>query len=363
VNCRLFYLVGQLGAGGLERQLFYLLQRMDRERYRPAVAVWNYREKDFYTDQIRTLGVPLHALSCAPSAAVKFRTFRRMVRQLAPEVVHSYSFYTNCAGWWATLGTRAIPIGAVQSDFTWDRKSTGPLLGRLSARWPRSQIFNSFAAFQSAQRSRNLFVPKQVFVVRNGMDLQRFRTVPLSTKGQVRVVGVGSLLPVKRWDRLLGVAQELKRNGCECTVQIAGDGPLRGPLKQQSREMGLEGYVEFLGNIDDIPGLLSDATFLVHTSDTEGCPNVVMEAMACGRAVVATDAGDVPDLVDNGITGFVVRRGDNATLVDRVVGLIADRDLCRRMGEAGRAKAVREFGFDRLVAETLAAYRAAGWKE
>jgi glycosyltransferase involved in cell wall biosynthesis len=99
----------------------------------------------------------------------------------------------------------------------------------------------------------------------------------------------------------------------------------------------------------------------VHTSDSEGCPNVVMEAMACGRAVVATDAGDVPTLVEDGKTGFVVPRGDEATLLARLVTLMTDHDLCRRMGEAGRAKAEQQFGLDRLVSETLAAYRAMGW--
>jgi glycosyltransferase involved in cell wall biosynthesis len=88
-----------------------------------------------------------------------------------------------------------------------------------------------------------------------------------------------------------------------------------------------------------------------------------MEAMACGRAVVATDAGDVPLLVEDGKTGFVVRRGEDAALVDRMIRLITDRELCRRMGEAGRAKAEQEFGLDRLVAETLAGYRNAGWKD
>ena len=88
-----------------------------------------------------------------------------------------------------------------------------------------------------------------------------------------------------------------------------------------------------------------------------------MEAMACGRAVVATDVGDTPSIVDHQKTGFVVPRGDDAALVERMATLIADRELCRRMGEAGRLKAEREFGLDRLVSETLAAYRAAGWKD
>ncbi len=111
------------------------------------------------------------------------------------------------------------------------------------------------------------------------------------------------------------------------------------------------------------PELLAQAKFLVNTSSVEGCPNVLIEAMACGRAVVASDAGDVPILVENGETGFVLNQGEDRGLVERMATLIWDRELCRCMGNAGRAKAEREFGLPRLVSETFNAYKAAGWKD
>ena len=101
------------------------------------------------------------------------------------------------------------------------------------------------------------------FVVRNGVDFrERFQSVPLTTAGQVHIVGVGSLFPVKRWDRLLVAALELKRRGLDCLVRIAGDGPLRRSLEQQAQDLGLATRIEFMGHIDDIPSVLSGATFL-----------------------------------------------------------------------------------------------------
>jgi glycosyltransferase involved in cell wall biosynthesis len=161
----------------------------------------------------------------------------------------------------------------------------------------------------------------------------------------------------------LKAAARLKKSGLDFLIEIAGGGPLRESLEKQLRDLELADRVRFLGHTDDVAGLLADSTFLAHTSDTEGCPNVVMEAMACGRAIVATDAGDVPSLVEDGNTGFVVSRGDDAKLVEHLATLITNGDLCRQMGEAGRLKAEREFGLSRLVEETLAAYRAAGWRE
>ena len=277
--------------------------------------------------------------------------------------MHSYCFYTNLAAWWATIGTDTIPIGGLQSDFTSDKRLSGFLLGRLSARWPRTQISNNVTAAENARRSKGPFVPRQMFIVRNGLDLIQFRSVPPPANGLTRVVGVGSLFQYKRWERLLKAALSLRESDLDFVIQIAGGGPLHDSLERQTRELGLAETVKFSGHIDDIPSLLTSSTFLVHTSDIEGCPNAVMEAMASGRAVVATDAGDVPSIVDNGRTGFVVKRGDDARLVERLATLITNRELCRTMGEAARAKAEREFGLDRLVSETLAAYRAAGWRD
>ena len=139
MNCRLLYLVGQLGLGGYERQLYYLLQAMDRERFRPAVAVWNSAHWDIYASQIRALGVPLFSFPASCSRAAKLTILRRLVRDLAPELLHSYSFYTNFAAWWGTLGSRAIPLGSIRNNFFSERENAGRVLGRLSARWPATK--------------------------------------------------------------------------------------------------------------------------------------------------------------------------------------------------------------------------------
>jgi len=336
---------------------------MDRGRYRPAVTTWEPAARDSYVPKLQTLGVPVFSFSSGASRIAKMTEFRRLLKRLKPEVVHSYSFYTNFEAWCGTLGTQSIAIGSVQSEFHHSKRGRGPYLGRLSARWPRHQIFNNFAAAEQARNDRTFFTPRQVFVARNGVDFQHFTITPPPNSGRPQIIGIGLLHRVKRWDRLIQAALDLKGNGLDFFIRIAGDGPLRGSLERQTREFGLENYVKFIGHSDSILEDLAKANFLVHTSNFEGCSNVVMEAMACGRAVVATDAGDTPDLVDDGKTGFVVRRGDDTALVERMKTLITNRDLCQKMGASGRAKAETQFGLDRLVYETLAAYRAAGWQD
>jgi glycosyltransferase involved in cell wall biosynthesis len=359
----LFYIVGQLGVGGYERQLYYLLRTIDRARYCPIVAVWNFLEDAPYTAKLQSLDVPLITLPNNGSAVAKLRMLREIVLNIKPEVVHSYSFYTNFAAHWAAHGTSAVAVGSLRSDFKLDKKAAGLWRGALCARWPRFQISNNLLAVSTAQGAGGFFTPAQLAFVRNGLDLKKFPKQPLQMNERARLLGVGSLLPVKRWDRLITAAAELKRRGLHFHLQIAGEGPLREELRRLADQSGLAGEVELLGYVPDVSSLLSEATLLAHTSDTEGCPNSVMEAMACGRAVVATDVGDIPRLVEDGKTGLVVRRHDSDALVCSLERLIKNPGECRRMGELGRAKAEQEFGLQRLATETLAAYRKAGWIE
>ncbi len=361
MNCRLLYLVGQLGLGGLERQLFCLIESMDRRQYQPVVAVWGNSPNDHYAREIRALDVPVVALGTKPSRLAKLRALYSLVADLRPEVIHSYSFYTNITAWWAARGTAAIPIGAIQSNFVLERQKTGKLLGKLCARWPPAQIFNSSTAAQNAGRVATFFRPRRNYVVKNGVDLKKFSPRHHPERGYI--LAVGSLLSVKRWDRLLRAVAYLTEKGIELEVHHAGSGPLREELEIMARELHIEQVFRFLGSRHDIADLLAGAAFLVHTSDVEGLPNVVLEAMACSRAVVATDAGDVSQLIDDGKTGFVVPRQDETALANRIATLLADPELSRRMGEAGRIKAEREFSLERLSSETFAVYRAEGWKD
>jgi len=354
--------IGELRAGGSERQLYYLLKTIDRARYHPEVVVWNFKETDTYVSPIRDLDVPIHGFAGKLSPIAKLMTFRRIVRGIKPQVVHSYSFHTNFAAFWGTQGIQSIAVGGVRSDFEWTKKESGAWLGKLSAYWPRKCIFNSSTALQSVQCSKSWFTPKQCWVVRNGVDLELFRSEAAPNR-TVTILGVGSLFQVKRWDRLIAAAHVLKRARFDFRVCIAGDGPLRDSLKQQVQKLGLADCVEFIGETKNVPKLMANATFLVHTADKEGCPNAVMEAMACGRAVVATDAGDVPNIIDDGVSGSVVPSGHQELLIDRITTFIRNPQLCATMGLAARAKAEREFGLETMIANMLSAYRSAGWND
>jgi len=363
-GCRILYIIGQLGCGGSERQLSYLLRVLDRERYPAHVLVWNYSSDDRYVEEIRLLGVPIHFFPRRTSRVAKLRGVRRLAQSLSAEIIHSCNFFTNFAAYWAAFNSNAVALGSLRGGFARAMKNSGPLLSRLSARWPQYQICNSASAIEAVRAVGGTWSPRHICLVRNGIDLQEFNYANegVSVKPSI-IVGIGSLLPLKRWDRILRIVRQVRCLGYDSKLTIAGDGPERAALEEQARELGLGGVVEFIGSTRDVPKLLRQSRLLVHASETEGCPNVVMEAMACGRPVVAMEAGDIPVLVEDGKTGFVICQGDEETFGRRVMQLLSEDEICGSMGLAARVKAEREFGLERLVSETLDVYRAAGWRD
>jgi glycosyltransferase involved in cell wall biosynthesis len=360
-QCRLLYVVGQLGLGGLERQLYYLLSNLDHSLYKPALVVWNINRHDAYYHKIEALKIPIYGFPAPWSTPSKLRAFRTLTRNLDPEVIHSYGFHTNFAAYYAARRTRAIAIGSLRGDLASERKAAGSLRAALNGRWPDFHIANSLVCAEAARRHSSLFVPKHFSLVRNGLDLDRFGCLGKSSKTSTYIAAAGSLLPVKRWDRLLRAFKEVKFKVGAVSLRIAGDGPLRSSLEDLTKSLDMSRSVTFMGAVDDVASFLRGAKFLVHTSESEGCPNVVMEAMACGVPVVAMEAGDIPYLIEEGRTGFVVPQGDKQALVNRMLQLLGDEQLCISMGIVSRQKAERDFSLQRFVSETLGAYHAAGW--
>jgi len=293
----------------------------------------------------------------------RLAALRRTVRDLSARILHSHSFYTNFYSWAAATGTPAIPVGSFQSGYWAQRREKGALLGRLCSRYPRFQISNNRRAVEEAESSGSWFQPERLAIVPNGVRLDYFSASPLPDNEEPLIVGLGSLVAYKRWELLVAAAGELKRRGLRFRLTIAGEGPERRRLQDSAQREDVAERLDLPGMVDDVPALLARCSFLVHTSDIEGLPNAVLEAMACGRAVVATDAGDLPYLIDDGTTGFVVPRGDIERLSERMAALLADRQKAVEMGRAGRKKAEAEYGMNRLVSETLAAYREAGWRD
>ena len=188
--------------------------------------------------------------------------------------------------------------------------------------------------------------PAAIRVVPGGIDGARFRPGP--TPPSRDLVLASRLVPIKRIDVFLRALARLAVAIPGVTAAVAGDGPLRSELEALARELGLEERVQFLGPSTAVEEELRRSRVFVLSSDSEGLPLSVMEAMMCGLPAVVSDVGDLPDLVEDGVNGFRVARRDPEALASRLQCLLADQGRL----EAFRAAALRTAARHELAATT-----------
>jgi glycosyltransferase involved in cell wall biosynthesis len=208
--------------------------------------------------------------------------------------------------------------------------------------------------------------PSRLHVVPNGIDVVRFapndgqrRKIreELAIPDDAWVVGtVGRLAPEKDQALLVDAMGSLL-----CATRhlvIVGDGAERGALRARVDANPGRDYVHMLGDREDVESLLAAFDAFALTSRTEGLPLVLLEAMATGLPVVSTAVGGIPDLVKDGVTGFLVPAGDRGSLADRLGLLSMDKALSRNVGDAGRREVLQRHGVDRMAREYVALYES-----
>lgn len=196
--------------------------------------------------------------------------------------------------------------------------------------------------------------PEQYRVVTNGIELERFSAPPDPVDG--RVVFLGRLSRQKRPDVAVRALARLLENHPAAELHIAGEGPERAPVKRLAERLGVTDALRMLGTREDIPELLSGASCLLLTSDYEGCPLSVLEAMAAGVPVVATRVGAVPEMIDDDRAGLLVEPGDAEGAAAAIGELLADPAHARELGDEGRRRARERFSREQMIERTLALY-------
>jgi len=205
---------------------------------------------------------------------------------------------------------------------------------------------------------------EQFVSIFSGIDLERFRRAPERRRktrerlgvsdSEFLVGGVGRLEPVKGFTYFMDAARVLTGESPRVTFVHAGDGAQAEAFRKQAASM--EGRIRFLGLRDDIPELMAAFDALVVPSLNEGMGRVIVEAGAAGTPVVASRVGGIPDIVQDGRTGFLVAPRDPRAIVESLRSLAANPAQARELGQNARAHIVPAFGVERMVMRIEALY-------
>jgi glycosyltransferase involved in cell wall biosynthesis len=285
-----------------------------------------------------------------------FAELYRLLRRHRPDLLHASSSKAGVIGRLAAAAARVpVRIFTVHGWAFSAHSGTAAVLyrwaDRVAGRATTATICVSQRERADGLRARTCRADRTV-VIPNAVDVDAYAQAPLE-RDVPRLISVGRLAAPKDWSTLLSALTKLDTETFAGLV-IVGDGPDRERVEAVLAGSSLERRVRLLGESDDVPGLLSDADVFVLASRSEGLPLSVIEAMAAGLPVVASDVGGLRELVRDAETGVLVPPGDPAAFADALRPLLADRQLRRRLGSAGRARAKALFdlsGFRRAHIE------------
>jgi glycosyltransferase involved in cell wall biosynthesis len=360
---RVAYVIGELGKGGAEYQLVELLRHLDRTVWDPHLVVLS--QGGFWVDEVRRLGIAVTELPSRGHGDLgRVLALRRTLRALAPTVLHTVLWSANCYGRLAAVGL-GVPRVVTAERNAIARPRWEVAVERLLD--PLTDVYLVNAAAVADELVRHGLRREKMQVVHNGVDLERFPPFFLERRGARAALGfpperrlvaqVGRLAPQKDYPTYLRAAAGLAARHPDADFLVVGDGPDRGALEGLAHELGLEGRVRWLGLRHDVPAVLAGVDVLVLASRFEGLPNVVLEAMGAGAAVVATDVGGCGELVRSGEHGVLVGPGQVEAIASAVSSLLDDERAREAMARAARARVEREFSVEAMVRRTCGAYR------
>ena len=362
------------GISGAERSLLALLERLDRDRFRPIVAC----PTGPLVEVLHSIGVetrfvplrrlkrsrnPIQAAQDAWAWACGAKAIRGLLRVEQVKVVHANS---------TTACLYAAPMAALSSAAcVWHCRDLTPL-GRLG--WALGRLADSVVAISDAV-ARALEAdgvpPQKIRRIYNGIDADAFAAdlPPRGARGRLGLlvkhrvaVMVAQFVPWKRHMDFLGAFAQVAEQMPEARALVVGDDvfgdhpALRERLENLCRELEIEDRVTFTGFRTDVAQIIANSDVLVVPSKAEPMGRVALEAMAVGVPVIGTAAGGLPEVVEDGVSGVLVPARDPDALAEAMQAMLRDRRRSRRMGRAGGDRVREQFDIAETVRQVQALY-------
>ena len=359
---RICYVIDNLSRAGTEMQLRLLLQSLDRSLVTPHLCLLNGESegsRGLEPDDITITRLGIQRLASFPAfvGALRFRTFLKqnriqIIQSFFPDSIRFASPIAKLCGVREVLGTRRnIGHWMTRGD------------KRIAKFYNRFFIDKIIANCESARQSvidQENADPSRVLVIPNGIDLKRFASCSawrLKDRAKSTTVGmVGNLRPVKGPDLFIDAAKLLLQKDDKLCFKIAGEGN-RSRYQQQINELGIQDQFQLLGSVSDIPGLLSTFDIAILPSRAEGMPNAVLEYMAAGRPIVATQVGGTPELIQHDSSGILTKPESPIELAAGIQRLLDNPNLAEQLAQVAQDGARKRHDIHRISEEHTTLYQ------
>lgn len=372
VAIRILHIIPNFGTGGAERMAVNLICGLAKSGFDVgAVSLFNRVGTDLEA-VLDNAGVPVwylgKRLGFDPRMYIRLN---RVLRSFRPEVVHTHRYVLRYV--WPLLEYHRVKV-KVHTVHNVAEKEVDRF-----GRWLHLVAFHTGVVPVSIAHAvsvslRRVYGLLDVPLIPNGIPVEQYASpkVPradwrrkegLCDQGVI-FVSIGRLAAQKNPSLLVkAFAEGPAAIDSDAQLLFVGEGPLRTELEEQVHAIGLTHRVRFLGLRTDIPDVLAAADVFVSSSDYEGNPLAIMEAMAAGKPIIATAVGGVPELVEHGKNGLLVSSGNVEAMAEAMVGLLRNGSMRVRMGRHGAAKATRLFNVANMVAAYECLYQQLWNKE
>ncbi len=374
---RIVFVLGKLDNGGTEGQFMETIRRLNRDRFEISVLAFPRHGK--LREEIESLRIPLTCLGFSGLKG-KFHPVAywqlcaliwKMVRYFRcerPHIVQSYLFWANIYGCIAAkiAGVNIMITGRRGIVETYRMKWHYRWLNNLSNWWATLILTNSHFIRQHCLEHEKCIHAEKIAVIHNGIDCRRYNLKQrhndikhaFDIPPKHHVIGiVGNLRPCKGHSDFLQAASSVLHTHPQTVFVIVGrDGGIRSSLERFAEDLGIRGSIIFTGERNDIPSLLSMFDILVSSSLTESLSNAILEGMAAGKPVVATQVGGNPEIIEHERTGLLVAPGNAEQMAKAIVRLLDDAALRKTMGEYGRSKALAAFPMENMICQMETCY-------
>jgi glycosyltransferase involved in cell wall biosynthesis len=352
---RVGLVIGQLSYGGAESQAYELARGLASRH--DVVVYCLSASSEPYGARLGDAGIAVRTL--AARGGLDLRRVSRLagcLRRDRIEVAHAFLYNASAYSYLATRFTPGVRYVASARNCKLEPSRVRRAVMRQAFRAADAVICNSRQVAEFAER--HYAAPgERVRVVYNGVDAARFAGARRPHEG-LRIGTIGRIEAQKNLGMFLRAAREVAAAHPGATFDIAGAGSLLDEMTGAARELGLADRVRFIGPVTDVPGFLAGLDQFWLTSDWEGTPNVVLEAMAAGLPVIATAVGGTPEIVDGDRTGVLVAAGDVASLVAAACRFVHDRRAAEQMGARARTAVRERFSIAAMVHGTERVYES-----
>ena len=353
---RVLHVIDSLDAGGAQTALLNLLRSTNLARYEPEVASMHGRGALW--EEFAATGFPLHSLSPRKWLPLYVPRLVQLVLQRRYHIVHCHLFGANwIAKPLAALLRVAVRINHDQCNDALRYNNRLAFIADAVTNRFSTHICAVSASTRDFLIRRERLPPERVSLVYNGINTSQFVAAPArSSRKPFVVLGVGRLHEQKNFSLFLDVAAELLQRGGDLSFRIAGTGAEHAMLEQRARDLRIAPHVHFLGHVNAMPQLYSEADALLMTSRYEGTPLTVLEAMAMRLPVVVPRLDGLVEILDDGVNAYLCEPGARGDFVAALEKLIDSPVVAANLAEAGERMVRTHYSASIMAARVEAIY-------